>query len=358
MQRGVSAHLQGVSFNRCVTQSATGAIMAANPGVTCEITDSAFYDCHVEAGAAGALFVESSAVAIVRDTTFKGCSADTSGGALYVNSDATLALSNSSIVDCRAKDGGALTLIGKSTAVLEGLDIANCSAAENGGGLSVGGESAVSILGTRIVGCAAKNGGALAISESTATLRLTLLANNVAELVGGGVFSEGSRILLAEQTAVVGNLASRPGHALALMIGSTTTYQLPAPPGRWIAGSKCAVYREDCPWLGVAPGRYQEESCLQTVAQCQLEANETAVVGGVACQPVSSSQPCDWRKSPELLGSSVQVLPQEPQDDDYPFDCAAGMVGAADATLQMSALCAGACPSGACHCRALPSICP
>ena len=53
------------------------------------------------------------------------------------------------------------------------------------------------------------------------------------------------------------------------MLGQTTTYQLPAPPGRWIVGSKCAVYREDCPWLGVAPGRYQEESCLQTLAQCQ-----------------------------------------------------------------------------------------
>ena len=33
-------------------------------------------------------------------------------------------------------------------------------------------------------------------------------------------------------------------------------------------------------------------------------------------------------------------------DKDYPFDCAAGMVGSADVALQMSALCAGFCPAG------------
>ena len=57
-------------------------------------------------------------------------------------------------------------------------------------------------------------------------------------------------------------------------------------------------------------------------------------------------QPCDWTQSPELVGSIVQVLPQEPVEEDYPFDCAAGMVGSAQSALQMSALCGGSCPAG------------
>ena len=357
LEKGIVVRLQGSSIHGCNAAS-TGAVYLhgedAWPPPVLEVTDSIVDDCHSSGGSGGAITAAERSVAIVQRSVFRGCSAATGGGTIYAFNHAELQLQNSSIVDSSARYGGALQLESASTAWLEGLEIADCSATEDGGGLIVSGQSTVSIIGTTIVRCSAKNGGALAVSASTAMLRLTLLANNVAERAGGGVFSEGSRILLAEQTAVVGNLASRPGHALALMIGSTTTYQLPAPPGRWIAGSKCAVYREDCPWLGVAPGRYQEESCLQTVAQCQLEANETAVVGGVACQPVSSSQPCDWRKSPELLGSSVQVLPQEPQDDDYPFDCAAGMVGSADAALQMSALCAGACPAGALPTAALP----
>ena len=57
-------------------------------------------------------------------------------------------------------------------------------------------------------------------------------------------------------------------------------------------------------------------------------------------------QPCDWTQSPELIGSIVQVLPQAPLEEDYPFECASGMVGSADEAGQMSPRCAGACPEG------------
>ena len=54
---------------------------------------------------------------------------------------------------------------------------------------------------------------------------------------------------------------------------------------------------------------------------------------------------CDWQQFPELIGSVVQVLPQA-LDEDYPYDCAQGLVGSADPTFQVSSRCAGACVAG------------
>ena len=80
-----------------------------------------------------------------------------------------------------------------------------------------------------------------------------------------------------------------------------------------IAALECKVYREACD---------QADSMCQAAAPaCSLLANESAVVDGVVCQPVTFNQPCDWLAQPETLGSQMAVLPQEPVDEDYPYAC-------------------------------------
>ena len=80
-----------------------------------------------------------------------------------------------------------------------------------------------------------------------------------------------------------------------------------------------------------------------SLAQHTLQRLSHAALQPLIVTPVPL-QPCDWTQSPELIGSVVQVLPQSPLEEDYPFDCASGMVGSADGAGQMSARCAGACP--------------
>ena len=46
-----------------------------------------------------------------------------------------------------------------------------------------------------------------------------------------------------------------------------------------------------------------------------------------SCQPTTFNQPCDWRNNPALLGKTVYVLPLGPHDQNYPFACAAGVLG-------------------------------
>ena len=158
-------------------------------------------------------------------------------------------------------------------------------------------------------------------------------ADNSSNSTGGGITAAGSRVLLTNGSVVVGGQAAGSGNALAITAGSQVVYRLPAPPGRWIAGTICLVYRKACPTTENSNGILEQDAdCLRTASQCELEGNVTAVIDGVPCQQTTFAQPCDWEESPELIGSVVQVLPQAPLEEDFPFDCAAGMVGSAAPT--------------------------
>ena len=75
------------------------------------------------------------------------------------------------------------------------------------------------------------------------------------------------------------------------------------------------------PAHNVCPGLSRAPHTLQRLSHAALQ---PLIVTPVPLQP------CDWTQSPELIGSVVQVLPQSPLEEDYPFDCASGMVGSAD----------------------------
>ena len=65
------------------------------------------------------------------------------------------------------------------------------------------------------------------------------------------------------------------------------------------------------------------------------------------CQPRTFIQPCDWESDPTLLGQKIYALPVGiPIDDAFPYPCAAGVLGSADAQHQTSAACKEPCPAG------------
>ena len=178
---------------------------------------------------------------------------------------------------------------------------------------------------------------------------------------GGGVFVSGTALTMTT-SRLMANRATEEGANLYLDAGSTTTYVLPAPPGYWVPATKCEVWREACPSSGSGAPQCQAaaESCKgnrhDSVDSCKVASSSS-------CQPTTFNQPCDWQNNPTLLGKTVYVLPLGPHDLDYPFACAAGVLGG-NGTLtsqQTSAACAGLCPAGfTCGAEATvaPAVCP
>eukprot|EP00964_Phaeocystis_antarctica_P046677 scaffold26994_cov83-Phaeocystis_antarctica.AAC.5 len=90
---------------------------------------------------------------------------------------------------------------------------------------------------------------------------------------------------------------------------------------------------------------------------------DICTVTSSSCQPTTFNQPCDWQNNPALLGKTVYVLPLGPHELDYPFACAAGVLGGNGSltSQQTSAACAGFCPAGfTCGAEATvtPLVCP
>jgi hypothetical protein len=156
------------------------------------------------------------------------------------------------------------------------------------------------------------------------------------------------------------NRATEEGANLYLAAGSTTTYVLPAPPGYWAPATKCEVWREVC--------LSSDSACRAAAEGCKgnLTDNVNSWMNGTSsssCKPTTFNQPCDWRSNPDLLGKTVDVLRLGPHDLDYPFACAAGVLGGNGSltSQQTSAACAGLCPAGfTCGAQATvaPAVCP
>ena len=163
---------------------------------------------------------------------------------------------------------------------------------------------------------------------------------------GGGIFQGAGELTMHSSTVLRGNRASHGGAQLLSGAGSAT-YALPAPPGHWVVGSRCSVYRTGCPRSLV--GEIISPQCAANFAQCardtRLGANATADDGSL-CTPILSSQPCEWAVSPQLIGMDVHALPNGALEENYPYPCAAGILGSSESHLQGGALCAGLCPAG------------
>ena len=183
-----------------------------------------------------------------------------------------------------------------------------------------------------IVGNSAVGSGGGVVNAGTMTIATSLVRGNTAAVTGGGILVSAGTVLIINRTQLEANTA--PSGYSFFSTGGETQYQLPAPPGMWIAGARCIVFRGACPPL--------DNACEAAREACSEVAG--AVVAG--CQDALFLQPCDWDGRPELLTEVVQVLPTGALDDDYPFRCASGLRGSADAAFQAGPQCAGPCQAG------------
>ena len=132
---------------------------------------------------------------------------------------------------------------------------------------------------------------------------------------------------LAHGTALRDSTASTGGNTIwddTTQGSSDVDYILPAPPGTWLAGSRCEVYRQPCPSEPAA----DHYSCSRIVEECkQIPSAGNASVGLTRCPTASIVQPCRWDAQPEQIGQVVFVLPPQAVDHAFPFACAAGEWG-------------------------------
>ena len=144
---------------------------------------------------------------------------------------------------------------------------------------------------------------------------------------GGGIHMPAGRLLLANQTLLANNTATGRGDNF-LATGGEALYQLPAPPGRWIAGVRCIVFRNACPGDNSAAAR----ACQDSREACSERPDPGPDVTADGCQDATFLQPCNWQLTPELIGQTIQVLPMggDGIDDVFPYGCATGVRGSAD----------------------------
>ncbi len=157
-------------------------------------------------------------------TLLRGSAGAGNGGAILVNSGASLALTNAAIVSGTAGTGGAVANLGVAAignselrgnsatsggavgnAVGMTLTITNSAIISNiasgavlggvGGAMSNAGVASLSNV--TLAGNRAGQGGAIYQTQGTTTLRHVTVANNVATTAGGGVYSIGGAVSLA-----------------------------------------------------------------------------------------------------------------------------------------------------------------
>ena len=225
----------------------------------------------------------------------------------------------------------------------------------------------LNVIDSTISGCNAQRGGAVYVSSGSASLARSTVSNCSASESGGGLYSAGGSAALSEGTLISGCSAEGEGNSIFLFAGEVS-YALPAPAGRWLPNARCEVYRGACSYR--YPQTAKQAACLEHRDNCKLANAATpseeekraacrrhsdptkkeSCLERVAemwyCQAATNVQPCNWEDDPSLLGKNLYQLPLRPVDQDFPFACAAGLLGSADPEDQSSSSCAGRCPAG------------
>ena len=314
--------------------------------------------------------------AVVSRTTVEG---DSWGAVLYVRSSAAgVTLHNSSISRTTVRSTREPTLFDNSN---EPRDV-------NGGVVAVRADTRVelnrsSIRDTAVYvgpgkrahgGCLWSEGTVLLVATSVTDCRVRAAGADQTPGItsrGAGIFVAEGSLLMMDGTELARNTASEEGSCVAagvvgvacteganslayniteghamFVAGGIAAYLLPTSPGKWIPAVQCEVFRDVCELLG--NGQVKDPKCASTRAACSQLPDDDALVDGHACQPVlANNQPCGWRDEPLLLNKLVHSLPFGPLDAaEYPFICAAGLVGSSDPVNQSTSLCAGQTKAG------------
>jgi hypothetical protein len=143
---------------------------------------------------------------------------------------------------------------------------------------------------------------------------------------GAAYVSSAAQLTMSSGALLLDNVASTSGQTIKL-IAASAVYVLPAPPGRWVSGSRCIVNRAACD-----PNGPERESCESAEAACGLltdyEPVASTPAGDITCMPrlAERFQRCDYTNA-QLLDQIIETLAEGALDNDYPYDCAAARHG-------------------------------
>ena len=268
------------------------------------------------------------------------------GGAIYIHDG----LSTSTTIDfCRIRNNRNLRIEDAMTKFAGAGGIT----AYPGGGVGPHGIliKDTTITGNYVANSGIEAAGGLSISGSTVTLvgNTLIHENKVLDWhgysAGGGKRMQGDNVMLLTGVLYV---------------------KLPLVPGHWLPNGECRVIRKAYP--GSPPPDYTAsfDACsltpdpasgTATIAKSQCTGpNAHTCSDPQACQPRAFMQACDWKSDNTLLGQKIYTMPPGlPVDLNFPYQCAAGMLGSPDAQYQTSALCKSPCPDGF-HCPTIATI--
>jgi predicted outer membrane repeat protein len=338
---GADVALSNLVLRNGFSEGSGGAIQIV--GIEAEM---AMYTCtctHNRAERGGAIHVHAGCRLAMHACNFTSNAAFNCGGALY-----TLAGKQVDMFSCTftgntaEEDGGAVCNFDG------GMKMHGCVFSMNHAGLDGGAfVNRANAPTMKMISCiftrntAERDGGAL-LDERTVDAYECRFTENSAARNGGAILASGTTTL---HTSVLKANHAEQGMTIYLAPGSTAQYVLPAPPGYWAPANKCKVWREAC-----AAGN---QKCDTAAEACSMDPNDNVdnCLGDSSssdCKLTTENQPCDWRRSPGLLGQSVYVLPLGGHDEDLPTACAPGVLGGNGslATQQSSPRCAGSCPAG------------
>ena len=169
-------------------------------------------------GTGGGLHTGASGPFTIEDSTFERNEAHGDGGALGIHSSGTVRVTDTVIRDNHARGeeagGGGVENSGERVTFTRVLVTGN-TATGNGGGIHNTSSNEFSVVDTTITDNKAENGGGFAnASDSTLTIRGSLIANNLARVGprdthghGGGLYSIGDAGGIVENTTISGNTA-------------------------------------------------------------------------------------------------------------------------------------------------------
>ena len=169
-------------------------------------------------GTGGGLHTGASGPFTIEDSTFERNEAHGDGGALGIHSSGTVRVTDTVIRDNHARGeeagGGGVENSGERVTFTRVLVTGN-TATGNGGGIHNTSSNEFTVVDTTITDNKAENGGGFAnASDSTLTIRGSLIANNLARFGprdthghGGGLYSIGDAGGIVENTTISGNTA-------------------------------------------------------------------------------------------------------------------------------------------------------
>ncbi len=164
----------------------------------------------------GAIYLASNSNLEIRDCRFINCTSEL-GGAIYCSDSSRLDISNSSFIKCSSDSGGAIYCSDSSNLTISNSNFISCSS-DSGGAIYCEDFSRLYISNSSFINCSAQFGGAVYyMSNVVGTIYDSTFTGNVAEVVGGSLFSGGGTIRIERSNFTNGRAIYESGGAFTFI---------------------------------------------------------------------------------------------------------------------------------------------